>query len=40
MYFLDRLKPEFSRDADGLTPNEALDQALSGSSRSWAIPKA
>lgn len=37
MYFIDRLKPEYSRDAEGLFPNETLNAALSGSERKWAL---
>lgn len=38
MYFIDRLKSEYAQDAAGLHPNDALDAALKGSGRTWALP--
>jgi adenylate cyclase len=37
MFFLDRLKPEFSLDADGRRPNPALSQAVAGTTTGWAL---
>ncbi len=38
MYFIERLKPQYSRDSEGLFPNELLNAALGGSDRTWALP--
>lgn len=38
MFFVDRLKPEFARDASGQYPNDALEAAVKGSGRTWALP--
>lgn len=40
MFFLDRLKPEFSRDASGRTPNEKLVASREAAGRRWAPPLA
>jgi class 3 adenylate cyclase len=39
MFFLDRLKPEFSRDASGRTPNEQLFESREAAGRKWAPPR-
>ena len=37
MYFLDRLKPEFSADMAGVEANERLKSALAGTSVHWSL---
>ncbi|UVC08246.1 hypothetical protein IHQ71_24335 [Rhizobium sp. TH2] len=37
MYFLDRLKPEYSADLDGVEANERLKSALAGTSVLWSM---
>jgi class 3 adenylate cyclase len=37
MHFLDRLKPEYSADADGTRPNDRLAAALSGNASTWSL---
>ena len=38
MYFLDRLKPEFSQDPAGIMPNKAFQTAVAGGTK-WALPR-
>jgi adenylate cyclase len=38
MFFIDRLKPEYARDASDQYPNDALEAALRGSNRTWNLP--
>ena len=37
MYFLDRLKPEFSSDEDGLQPNDMLKSKMTGATSAWSL---
>jgi class 3 adenylate cyclase len=37
MYFLDRLKPEYAKDAEGVEANEHLRRTLAGSSVAWSL---
>jgi len=37
MHFLDRLKPEFSADAEGVRPNDRFAAAMSGNVATWSL---
>lgn len=37
MYFLDRLKPEYAGDVEGVEPNEHLRKMLAGTSVTWSL---
>lgn len=37
MFFVKRLKPEFSKDEAGIRPNEALEKALKGTTMTWSL---
>lgn len=37
MYFLDRLLPDYARDAEGQQPNDKLKAALTGATSSWSL---
>lgn len=39
MYFLDRLKPEFSQDPAGVVPNKAFQTAVAGGGTKGALPR-
>ena len=39
MYFLDGLKPEFSRDGDGWRPNDKLRSEMTGATSAWSLPQ-
>lgn len=39
MYFVDRLKPDFSLDGDGWRPSDELKSAMSGATSAWSLPQ-
>lgn len=39
MYFLEGLKPDFSRDGDAWRPNDKLKSAMAGATSAWSLPK-